>query len=132
VASKEGFHPDNKVTAQFPISMRKVGESGLDAKGEPHNNVSYAYFGFDFHNKNRIDAVWTVKNQIDCIKLSPSPLVLKETMMFGLVFRKYMCVSVGSKQLVLSLQTCKMRVTRDSLSFYPQTKNAQVSLVTLI
>lgn len=65
------------VTAQFPISMRRAGEGGLDPVfGEPHNNVSYAFFGFDLDLKDREESVWRCKQQIDLIKISPSPLMI--------------------------------------------------------
>lgn len=72
---KPSFDLTTKVTASFPISMRAVGEGGLGLDGEPHNRISFAYFDFHFTG-SRIDIVWQTKHQIDCIKISPSPLVV--------------------------------------------------------
>ena len=71
----ENFKKNQRVTAQFPISMRGLGEGGLDAFGEPHNKISYAYFDFHFDG-SRTDIIWDTKFQIDCIKISPSPVVV--------------------------------------------------------
>jgi len=76
------YRPGEKVTAQFPISMRGVGEGGLDMYGEPHNKVSYAYFDFNFEG-SREDIIWHTKQQIDCIKHSPSPLMINLNLQIG-------------------------------------------------
>jgi len=70
------YRKNDRVTAQFPYSMRDVGEGGLDKTGEPHNRVSYAYFNFDLLSKDRISTIWNTKHQIDVIKVSPAPLVV--------------------------------------------------------
>lgn len=71
------------ITAQFPISTRKHDEGALDVFGEPHNKVSYGFFKFDLDVWCREQAVWSCKEQIDLIKLSPAPLMIELNLKLG-------------------------------------------------
>jgi hypothetical protein len=63
-----------KVRGAFPINLRSPKEPVL-RDGDPMNKWAYGIFNFDFKYKTRIELVWKVKNQIDKIKVSPSPLI---------------------------------------------------------
>ena len=72
---EEGNDPiakTNKLSGNFPINMRKRGESGF-RDGNPWNKVSYGKFTMPFKAKSRIEAVWKCKRQADLQKLSPAP-----------------------------------------------------------
>ena len=56
------------VSASFPINARKPGKSVRDTFG---NHVSLGFFHFDLRAQSRLTAFWSVKRQIDAIKMSP-------------------------------------------------------------
>jgi len=72
------FNVKSRITGQFPVSIRGPEYKKTSLKGgEPTNAISYGYFNFEFDVKSRIDLVWKTKYQMDLIKLSPSPYILK-------------------------------------------------------
>eukprot|EP01041_Mallomonas_annulata_P010573 gene10573-22066_t len=56
------------ISASFPINMRKP---GADIRNTFGNQVALGSFRFDLNSTERKDIFWSVKDQIDRVKLSP-------------------------------------------------------------
>mmetsp|Transcript_12584 Transcript_12584/g.14433 ORF Transcript_12584/g.14433 Transcript_12584/m.14433 type:complete len:494 (-) Transcript_12584:86-1567(-) len=64
-----------RLTASFPINLRKRGEDNFDRHGSPHNVWAYGMMPFHLKYKNTTDLIWKVKKTLDVAKLSPTPVV---------------------------------------------------------
>lgn len=64
-----------KVRASFPINIRKRGAKTTFRDGSPNNDIALGMIRFPLNVKSRTQTVYTVKKQLDKIKLSPLPFV---------------------------------------------------------
>mmetsp|Transcript_16053 Transcript_16053/g.18162 ORF Transcript_16053/g.18162 Transcript_16053/m.18162 type:complete len:486 (-) Transcript_16053:71-1528(-) len=93
------------LSASFPISMRKKGESSFDKYGSPHNKFAYGMIPLHLKYKNTLDLIWKVKRTVDEAKLSPNGIVQQQLgkMIQPFVTKKVIngiALNVGNKSTV--------------------------------
>ena len=71
----ENNEEPRRVSASFPINLRKRGEDKFDRHGSPHNVWAYGIMRFHLQYKDEVDLFRKLKRSIDRVKLSPSPVV---------------------------------------------------------
>lgn len=73
-SGKKVVKKGQRIRASFPINTRKKGQDAFK-DGSPHNSIAQGVMKFVLNPESRTECVWTVKRQLDKIKLSPAPFI---------------------------------------------------------
>lgn len=88
-----------KISASFPINLRKSPKQNFDKYGSPHNIWAYGMMNFNLRYKDEVDLFRRLKKTLDKVKLSPSPIVQQK---IGAMISPILPLKVKNK-LVLNL-----------------------------
>lgn len=88
-----------KISASFPINLRKSAKQNFDKYGSPHNIWAYGMMKFNLNYTDEIDLFKRLKKTLDKVKLSPSPVVQQK---IGAMISPILPLKVKNK-LVLNL-----------------------------